>query len=316
VVFLPIVGACNPAEDLAGSLEPTGPPIIYGGGVAAADVCDVPRAADTSEVDLGLDVPYRVPGAPEQKLSAMVPRNRTGLVPAVIFIHGGGWVSGTPDQYGFDMLRLAKLGYASVSVGYRLAPANKFPTPLSDVRCAIRWVRTTAKNFDVDTTRLVVAGTSAGGHLAAMVGLTANESTFDGDCPYRNVSARVSGVVAVAAPTDLRASAPYTDGLTDAVEDLLGAKPASAAALAAAASPITYVRAGAPPFLLLHGTADKLVPVRQAELFHDALRGAGASVTLMEMPGVGHGLLITDNSTGLQPSSCAVIGFLRRTFGK
>ena len=212
--------------------------------------------------------------------------------PVILFVHGGGWRLGTrrifnptwrdwrPDPF----RRLVEAGFAVASVDYRLSGEAVFPAQLDDVQAALRWLRVRAGELGVDGDRVVAWGESAGGHLAALVGLT-----DDGD-------PAVAGVVDWYGPADLttlqaqaRADAVARSDAPDSREALLiGAPVAEATDAAWRASPVRYVRADAPPFHIAHGDADRFVPVQQSRLLADALRGVGAEVDYTEVPGADH----------------------------
>lgn len=221
--------------------------------------------------------------------------------PAVVHFHGGGWRKGErsslgPAVDGFGLSPIQQLvdaGFVVASADYRLSTVATFPAQLLDAKAAVRWLRAHAAEYSVDPGRIYAWGDSAGGHLASLVGLKAGAATKGG------TSGTDDGVAAVAAwypPTDLnrmgRQARPDAVARADDPGSrealLIGAQPADAPDLAAAASPITYVRDGAPPFLLIHGTADRYVPAAQSTTFAAALEGAGAAVELLLIEGADH----------------------------
>ncbi|MEV6492446.1 alpha/beta hydrolase [Actinoplanes sp. NPDC051633] len=197
--------------------------------------------------------------------------------PVVLFLHGGGWRVGSRRSAGpayegttaFD--RLASRGLAVASVDYRLSGEARWPAQLEDAQAAVRWLRDKFGGSPI-----AAWGDSAGGHLAAMLGLVDH----------------VDAVVAWYAPTDLTALAADLGADPMAADSreaqLLGAPLPTVPELTAQASPITHVHPGAPPFLLLHGTADRLVPCVQSERFRDALSAAGVAVELETYEGADH----------------------------
>ncbi|MHC1561365.1 alpha/beta hydrolase fold domain-containing protein [Actinomycetospora sp. C-140] len=211
--------------------------------------------------------------------------------PLVVFVHGGGWRVGTRALVGpmyadwcpSPFARLAASGVAVASLDYRLSGEARFPAPLEDVMAGLHWVREHAEAVDVDATRVALWGESAGGHLAALLGLT------DPD---------VRAVVDWYGPADLTtlaedAAAGGISAVDPAAADsrealMLGVTPAADPDRARAASPVAHVRSGAPPFLLRHGTGDTLVPSRQSERLVAALESVGAEVTLDLVPGADH----------------------------
>ncbi|MEE9097792.1 alpha/beta hydrolase [Arthrobacter nitrophenolicus] len=253
-----------------------------------------------------------------------------GSRPAVVHFHGGGWRTGERSSLGpvVDSLglspieQLAKAGFVVASADYRLTDAATFPAQLLDARTAVRWLRAHAADYAVDPERIYAWGDSAGGHLAALVGLTSGAREFgepndDGPGGHDHVAA----VVAWYPPTDLEkmggqarpdAVARADDaGSREAL--LLGAQPADAPDKAKAASPVTYVHAGAPPFLLIHGTTDRFVPVAQSTRLAAALEGAGAAVELLLLTDADHMWATPDGSSAAaDQANAATIDFFRR----
>jgi acetyl esterase/lipase len=218
----------------------------------------------------------------------------------VVFLHGGGWRAGGRHLAGPAFLgaeptpfeRVAQAGIAVASADYRLCGEARWPAPLHDVKAAVRWLRGRATELGLDGERIAAWGESAGGHLAALLGLTAGDPALEGSLGVTGPSSQVCGVVAWYAPSDLRAMAADTGGRDDdpgtREAGLLGAPPSSVPDLAAQASPLCQVSPAAPPFLLLHGAADRAVPCVQSQRLHDALAAAGAEAELTLYPGAGH----------------------------
>lgn len=211
--------------------------------------------------------------------------------PLVVFLHGGGWRAGTRASFGpmfadwspSPFTRLTAAGVAVASLDYRLSGEAVFPAPLEDVTAGLAWLRAQADALGVDASRVALWGESAGGHLAALLGLAdpdvravvdwygpADLTTFVDDALAGGISA-----VDTAAPDSREAL-------------LLGATAAADPPRARAASPVAHVHAGAPPFLLRHGTADRLVPTRQSQRLAAALEAAGAAVRLDLVAGADH----------------------------
>ncbi len=236
-----------------------------------------------------------------QRLDLYLPSTGSAPHPLVVIIHGGGWTLG--DKRGelpsAAIPGLLALGYAVASLNYRLADEAVFPAPLLDVKAAIRYLRANAARFEVDPNRIAAVGESAGAHLAVLLGTTADVAAFD-DPAVGNagVSSAVQAVVDFYGPTDLttsdaqrllnRACPQEPD---PAIALLLGAAPASAPDLAAAASPVSYLHAGQelPPFFIAHGDADCVVPHQQSEELHDAIEAvAPGRSQLTIVSGSGH----------------------------
>ncbi|MGY1651007.1 alpha/beta hydrolase fold domain-containing protein [Geodermatophilus sp. SYSU D01119] len=237
-----------------------------------------------------------LPGARPLELDLYLPPGE-GPHPAVLFLHGGGWRlgsrhSGGPAFPGRTLFqRVAAAGIAVASADYRLSGEAVWPAQLSDAKAAVRWLRARAAELRVDGDRLAAWGESAGGHLAALLGLVTDPDS-EGDVGVTGPSSAVVAVAAWYPPTDLvgfagDAGADPADATTREAQ-LLGAPPVDVPDAAAQASPLSHVSAGAPPFLLLHGRADRFVPCVQSERLADALHGAGADVALHTYDGADH----------------------------
>jgi len=236
-----------------------------------------------------------------QRLDLYVPSTGTRPYPLIVVVHGGGWTTG--DKRGELPLSavpwLLDHGFAVANVNYRLADEATFPAPLLDVKAAIRYLRANAASWDVDPGRVAAIGESAGAHLAALVGTTATEVSFD-DPALGNagVSSAVQAVVDYYGPADLATSdaqrllnvgCPAEPDPNIAL--LLGASPSAAPERAAAASPVSYLHPGShvPPFFITHGDADCVVPFQQSVELHAAIdKVAPGSSTLVIVPGSGH----------------------------
>ena len=215
-------------------------------------------------------------------------------LPVVVFIHGGGWRGGDKAGGLGRLLPLAATGnYFCVTVGYRLSGEAIWPAQVHDCKAAIRWLRANAEKYGIDPEKIGVWGSSAGGHLVNMLGTSGDVEELEGQCGSPGQSSRVSCVVAYCGPTDflkITNSKGAAGGPKSPVALWLGGPVEEKRDLAAAASPVTYVSPDDPPFLLVHGTADTLVPIEQAEVLHAALGKAGVECTLLKMDGGGHGI--------------------------
>ncbi|CAN5548789.1 hypothetical protein BH10ACT9_BH10ACT9_60350 [soil metagenome] len=210
-----------------------------------------------------------------------------GPAPAVIWLHGGGWFTGdrtlAPDLSRY----FAERGITMVSVEYRLSGDALFPAQLHDVRAAIRYVRTHAAEWNVDPDLIGLWGSSAGGHLAALAGLTGHLDRLDGEAECGDAS--VSAVAESYGPTDLDdCPSQLPNGAPSPESRLLGGR---AGELARAASPVHQVTRHAPPFQISHGTADTVVPHGHSQRLHAALVAAGVDSELYLVDGYRHGFL-------------------------
>ena len=228
----------------------------------------------------------------EGKLDVYAQRVQTPA-PTVIFIHGGGWVGGSKEASVLPaVLPYIAMGYSVVNVEYRLANVSLAPAAIEDCRCALRWVVAHAKEYNIDTNRLVVAGTSAGGHLALTTGLLPANAGFDRSC-WSSAEPRVAAIVDFYGITDVADlldgpnKKPFPENSPYTVQ-WLGNQP-NRAEIAKASSPLTYVRAGVPPTISIHGDADPTVPYDQAVRLTDALKKAGVAMEFYTVPGGKHG---------------------------
>lgn len=228
-------------------------------------------AATTADsVVVHRDVPYVGGGHGRQTLDLYLPANAQGL-PIVIYIHGGGYRMGDKTEIvDVQVTDLLEEGYAVASINYRLSQHAHFPAQIEDCRAAVRWLRAHAERYGLDPDRIGVVGTSAGGHLAALLGTTGNADVFDRGDHLAHPS-RVQAVVDFYGPVDfLRIDRHVAElGLErdpSRAEQLFGGPVAEKRALAVQANPITYVDAEDPPFLLIHGDSDPVVPYRQSEV--------------------------------------------------
>lgn len=246
-----------------------------------------PPAAAGPKVTTAYDVVYARVGDRELKLDLARP-DAPGPHPAVVVLHGGGWRMGNKKELRPWVEALAARGYVAASVGYRLAPDHVFPAQIEDCKTAVRFLRTNAAAYGIDTDRVAAMGFSAGGHLAALLGLTDAAAGFDGNL-YPKESSRVQAVVDYFGPTDLAGFGTDDAAQRSMLGPLIGAKFADKPEAHERASPVKYVAKGAPPFLIFHGTKDWVVPVEQSRALATKLKDVGTAVQLVEVPGEGHG---------------------------
>jgi acetyl esterase/lipase len=207
--------------------------------------------------------------------------------PLVIWIHGGSWVSGVRDIFpGHPAWRLRDRGYAVATIDYRLVPEGFFPAQAHDCKAAVRWLRGNADRYGLDRNRIAAWGASAGGHLAALLGTTGGMAGLeDPGQGHAGESSRVQAVVDWFGPTDYRL-ADADQQLTAAL--LLGCPIAACPEKAALASPVSHVDGADPPFLIQHGTADRVVPIAHSERLHGELLAAAVRSTFTRLDGAGH----------------------------
>lgn len=227
-------------------------------------------------------------------LDLYVPKSDEPL-PLVVWVHGGGWQNGSKDGANNPALPLLKKGYAVAAINYRLSQHAVFPAQIEDCKAAVRFLRANAGKYNLNPDAFGVCGSSAGGHLVALLGTSGGEKDLEGDGGNQGVSTRVQAVCDFYGPTDFTRIGPPADP-NGAVAKLLGGPLSEKKELVAKASPVTYVSKDDPPFLILHGDKDPLVPVSQSEQFHDALTKAGVDSTLVVVPGGVHSQRIGDGA--------------------
>jgi acetyl esterase/lipase len=274
------------------------------------------RAPDAIQVIR--DQPYGRDQGQELLLDVYRPADRTSPLPIVLLIHGGGWIAGDKDNYEPFARSLARDGFVVFDINYSLdlSQSPGFPRQVDDVHTALAWVQEHATAFSGDTGRIAVAGGSAGGYLAAMLGTQANTNKTR---PVRAVVSLSAPMDLVALAADLRlaaASAPgpcapmSCDAVAEAAQslrNLLGCDALQCPEeLLREASPITYVTSASPSFFLANST-EEIVPATQASGMADALRAHGVPVDLELVPGRGHSIAYVSNI------SSSLLGFLTDT---
>lgn len=239
------------------------------------------------------DVPYGAVNGRALLLDYLTPDPMPSEpVPAVIWVHGGGWEAGEKQGWLSDMLGelLVQAGFVSISTSYRLSDEAIFPAQIEDVKAAIRWARANADALGIDPDRIGIWGHSAGGHLAALAGTSGDLDELDGESGTPGVSSRVQAVVAVSPPTDflgLPPDWPYVEPRR-ATSKLVGGPLEERTELVRLANPIAHIEPDAPPFLIVHGEDDTVVPVQQAMRLADALTENGSAVRLVLLPDADH----------------------------
>ena len=239
------------------------------------------------------------------------PRGDVRGAPVLLQIHGGAWMIGTKDTQGRPLMNAASnAGWVCVAINYRLSPRSKWPDHLLDCKLAIRWIREHIAEYGGDPDSIVVTGGSAGGHLAALVGLTANDPEYQPDFP--DVDTSVRACVPMYGAYDLeeifgRYDSRFAHRLGSWMGSLVTGRGLEDAVPYRAASPVHRVAPGAPPFLVVHGTIDNLVPVEQARHLVERLREAGGRVAYVELAGAPHAFDVFHSTWG----DASVAGVLR-----
>jgi acetyl esterase/lipase len=276
---------------------------------SAMNAQETPAAAATGIASQGIQTFNLVDGVPyrtiDQQILACdlyIPKG-AGPFPVVLLIHGGGWGAGNRKQLRKQAAYLADKGYFGMAIDYRLAPAHPFPASLEDAQAAVAWLREHAVEYNIDPSRIAVIGSSAGGHLAAMLGVLSSDRPS-----ALRASTAVQAVVAFNGIFDLN-SMP----VSQMVSNFIGTPCSMAPKRCEDASPLTFVQPGLPPFLILHGTADKTAPFAQATSFVAALKGAHDTVQLFTADGAPHTFWIQPRWT--DPSFHAMYDFLAKTLG-
>jgi acetyl esterase/lipase len=260
----------------------------------------VAQAENAYEVEP--NVTYLVANNYEAKLDVYYPPGSKAPVPVVMTIHGGGWIEGTKEASILRVLPYLQMGFGVVNVEYRLAKVSPAPAAVEDCLCALHWIGRNAKKYHFDLSKVVVTGDSAGGHLALTTTMIPFSAGFENECaadddgnhkgPWIDPRPKVAAVVNWYGITDV-ADMLQGPHIRSYAVSWLGSVP-NREDLAKRLSPLTYVRAGLPPVLTIHGDADRIVPYSHAIRLHDALNKAGVRNRLLTIPGGDHGDFTAD----------------------
>ena len=230
-----------------------------------------------------IDVIYKTVGNWEGRIDLYTNPTSKKPTPIVLNIHGGSWSHGQKEsQNGFKSY--FKNGYAMANVEYRLVDVSPAPAAIEDVRCALIYLYNNAEKLNIDTSKIIIRGTSAGGHLGLMAGFLANNTLFDSDCNYSG-NLKVAAIIDIYGITDLVPIANWTSKkrwLDKKNEDK---------AFIESVSPIYYVSKDSPPVFIAHGDKDELVPYTQSEKLHSALLKHGVATDFLTIKDAGHGKL-------------------------
>jgi acetyl esterase/lipase len=233
------------------------------------------------------DLAYVKDGHERNKLDLCLPEKADGPLPVIVWVHGGGWRAGSKERT--PALPFVAKGYAVASINYRLSQHAVFPAQIEDCKAALRWLRANAKTYNLDPKRIGVWGGSAGGHLVALLGTSADVKDLEGRGGSLDQTSRVQAVVDWYGPTDLLQMGGNHDSPKSPESQLIGGALQENKEKAARANPIKYVGKDAAPFLIMHGDKDPAVPYRQSELLEESLKKAGVEVILHPIKGAGHG---------------------------
>ena len=230
-------------------------------------------------------------------LDLFVPRGKSDKPrPLVVYIHGGGWRAGSKES-GFGRLRpfLEETGFVGAAINYRLTNEASWPAQIHDCKAAIRWLKAHAREYGYDADRIAVWGTSAGGHLVGMLGVSGDVPGLEGKLgKHLDQESGVTCVVNYFGPSNLLTMDDFPTSIKHSAADspegkLVGGGLVEKKEVTVNASPVTHVSAGDAPMLLAHGTKDKLVPYHQSVEFAGRLEEVGVETVFITMDGAGHG---------------------------
>ena len=260
--------------------------VAHGSQLSPAAGQDKPELPRFRDVEVERDVQYGDAGNRPLLLDIYKPaKPKADKLPALVFIHGGGWSGGNKTAGAGVAPHVGSGNYVGFSVGYRLSGEAIWPAQIHDCKAAIRWIRANADKYGVDADKIGVWGSSAGGHLVSLLGTSGDVAELEGNNGSPGVSSRVSCVVDYCGPADFPSFEHH------AVRLLFGGSREGQEEEVKQASPITHVTKDDPPFLVVHGSEDGVVPISQAEKFSAALKKAGVDVTFIRIEGGGHGIV-------------------------
>ena len=247
----------------------------------------------TAAVRITKDIEYAAVGGHRLLLDLHLPSASKESRPLIVWVHGGAWRSGSKSD--MPLTLLVEEGYAVASVDYRLSPVAPFPAQVHDIKAAIRFLRAKHKELGLNATKVVIAGNSAGGHLAALVGVTNRHKELEGEVgEHRAESSAVHGIISLYGMSDLTTilsqSTPH--GLSvrvPALQLLLGGQPDEKPELARLASPVFHVDDTDPPLLLIHGDQDPQAPINQSHQLHGKYQSLKLATQFHVVHGGKHG---------------------------
>ena len=263
-------------------------PLLTINNSALAQLSDTASWTSTVQLDYSStpNITYLKANNVELKLDVYAPRNAQEPVPTLIYFHGGGWIAGAKEERVLQLLPYLEMGWAVVNVQYRLANISPAPAAVEDCLCALRWVIRNADQYGFNANKLVVSGTSAGGHLALTTGMLPASAGLDRQCPGEE-ELKVAAIVNWYGITDVgdllegeniqSYAVQWMGSATDRME------------IAERVSPLNYVRSDLPPIITIHGDTDTVVPYNHAVQLHQALERAKVPNELITVPGGEHG---------------------------
>lgn len=248
---------------------------------------NAPRGNSALPGSVERDIAYCTQGGEDLRMDLYRPEEPNGA--AVMFIHGGGWTSGSKNGgSGSEMWpELLGRGYLVAAIDYRLAPEHQFPAQMEDVTCAVLYLKRNAAELGIDPERIGAYGGSAGGHLASLLGTTGGHG-YEG--AITSLDAEVAAVVDLFGPTDLTVE---FDGASERIITTVFGATGRDSKVLAQASPVHNVTADDPPFLIIQGELDELVPIEQGEALYEALGAAGVEVEFVAVKNANHGFAPT-----------------------
>jgi len=257
---------------------------------AAANAQDKPTTPFAAEGGASYwvqpDIVYGTANSTPLKLDVWYQHDVKTPQPTLVYIHGGGWIFGTKETSVLQFLPFLEKGWRVVNVEYRMASNSLAPAAVEDTRCALRWVFRNAQMWNFDTSKIVLTGHSAGGHLSLITGMLPDGTGLDNNC-YGDEKLNVAAIINWYGITDVN-DLIQGPNLKNYAPMWMGSQ-TNAAEIAKRVSPLTYVRPGLPPILTFHGDKDDVVPYSQAVRLHDALTKANVKNKLVTIPGGGHG---------------------------
>lgn len=254
---------------------------------------NAPKPATTSEISHERDVVYSTVDGKNLLMDLDYPKTQDNApLPVVVWIHGGAWLEGNKDYN--EAAFMAQRGYFTASINYRLSQEALWPAQIHDCKTAIRFLRAHAKQYHINPQKIGVWGSSAGGHLVAMLGTSGGVKELEGNGGWREESSHVQAVVDFYGPTNFIAMCEKPSSFDHSTPDspeskLIGGPVKDNPGKVRSVDPITYITNDDPPFLIVHGDRDMTVPYNQSELLYDALKKVGVKVQFIPVQGGDHG---------------------------